>query len=72
MVVPALSPRRMRVEDGTFQLAQEDPTHVDTWNMRYSMVLATDDGRRFRFEGHKVLHDRFGLDLAGATRRRST
>ena len=29
--------------------------------MRYSMVLATDDGRRFRFEGHKVLHDRFGL-----------
>ena len=27
------------------------------------MVLATDDGRRFRFEGHKVLHDRFGLDL---------
>ena len=24
---------------------------------------SADDGRRFRFEGHKVLHDRFGLDL---------
>jgi len=63
VVVPALSPRRMRVEEGRFRLAQEDPTHVDTWNMRYSMQLAADDGRRFRFEGHKVLHDRFGLDL---------
>ncbi len=63
VVVPALSARRLRVEDGSFCLAQEDPTHVDTWNMRYSMVLATDDGRRFRFDGHKVLHDRFGLDL---------
>ena len=63
VVAPALSPRRLRVEDGSFCLAQEDPTHVDTWHMRYSMRLAADDGRRFRFEGHKVLHDRFGLDL---------
>jgi cholesterol oxidase len=63
VTAPAVSPRRLRVQDGRFVLAQEDPTHVDTWNMRYSMVLAADDGRRFRFEGHKVLHDRFGLDL---------
>jgi cholesterol oxidase len=63
VVAPALSPRRLRVEGGEFRLAQEDPTHVDTWQMRYSMRLAADDGRRFRFEGHKVLHDRFGFDL---------
>jgi cholesterol oxidase len=63
VVASALSPRRLRVEEGEFRLAQEDPTHVDTWHMRYSMRLAADDGRRFRFEGHKVLHDRFGFDL---------
>ena len=63
VVAPALSTRRLRVEEGSFCLAQEDPTHIDTWHMRYSMRLAADDGRRFRFEGHKVLHDRFGFDL---------
>src|SRR5690606_26601343 len=25
--------------------------------------LVADDGRRFSFDGHKVLHDRFGLDV---------
>jgi cholesterol oxidase len=63
VVAPAVSPRRMRVEAGEFRLAQEDPTHVDTWHMRYSMGLVADDGRQFTFDGHKVLHDRFGLDL---------
>ena len=59
----AVAARRLRVESGEFRLAQPDHTHVDTWHMRYSMALVADDGRRFRFEGHKVLHDRFGLDL---------
>ena len=63
VVAPAVAARRLRVESGEFRLAEADPTHVDTWRMRYSMVLVADDGRRFRFEGHKVLHDRFGLDL---------
>jgi cholesterol oxidase len=63
VVAPVLSPRRLRVVDGSFRLAQEDPTHVDTWHMRYSMRLVADDGRHFAFEGHKVLHDRFGLDV---------
>jgi cholesterol oxidase len=63
VVAPVLSPRRLRVVDGTFRLAQPDPTHVDTWHMRYSMRLVADDGRHFAFEGHKVLHDRFGFDL---------
>ncbi|HEX5366555.1 MAG TPA: GMC oxidoreductase, partial [Acidimicrobiales bacterium] len=63
VVAPAVAPRRLRVEAGEFRLAQEDPTHVDTWNMRYSMSLVADDGRRFRLAGHKVLHDRFALDV---------
>ncbi|HEX6568559.1 MAG TPA: GMC family oxidoreductase N-terminal domain-containing protein [Acidimicrobiales bacterium] len=63
VVAPVLSPRRLRVVDGTFRLAKEDPTHVDTWHMLYAMRLVADDGRYFTFDGHKVLHDRFGLDL---------
>ncbi len=63
VVAPVLSPRRLRVVDGTFRLAQEDPSHVDTCHMRYAMRLVADDGRHFTFDGHKVLHDRFGLDL---------
>jgi cholesterol oxidase len=63
VTAPAVSPRRMRVVDGTFRLAQEDPTHVDTWHMTYAMRLVADDGRHYDFAGHKVLHDRFGLDV---------
>jgi cholesterol oxidase len=63
VIAPSVSPRRLRVVDGSFRLAQEDPTHVDTWNMRYEMVLVADDGRRFAFEGYKVLTDlAFALD----------
>jgi cholesterol oxidase len=67
VTVPALSPKRMRVTDGSFRLAVEDPTHVDTWHMLYSLRLVAEDGRRFRFEGHKVLADRAGLDAWGDT-----
>jgi cholesterol oxidase len=63
VVAPVLSPRRLRVADGSFVLAEEDPSHVDTWRMRYAMTLVADDGRRFRFDGNKALNDRFGLDL---------
>jgi cholesterol oxidase len=67
VVAPALSDRRLVVTDGAFRLVQADPTHVATWNMRYSMELLAEDGRRFRFEGVKVLHDRPGLDAWGDT-----
>jgi cholesterol oxidase len=63
VIAPALSAHRLRVADGSFRLVQEDPTHVDTWNMRYLLDLVAEDGRRFTFEGHKVLNDRsFALD----------
>jgi cholesterol oxidase len=62
VTAPVLSPRRLRVLEGSFRLVEEDPTRVETWTMRYSMLLVTDDGRRFRFEGVKYLHDRAGLD----------
>jgi cholesterol oxidase len=62
VTAPVLSPQRLRVVDGAFRLMQQDPTHVDTWHMRYSMLLVAEDGERFGFEGTKYLHDRSGLD----------
>jgi cholesterol oxidase len=63
VIAPSVSPRRLRVIDGSFRLVQEDPTHVDTWNMRYEMLLMAEDGRRFSFSGYKVLTDlAFALD----------
>jgi cholesterol oxidase len=67
VMAPTLSDRRLRVVDGAFRLVQPDPTHVATWHMRYTMDLLAEDGRRFRFEGTKVLHDRPGLDAWGDT-----
>jgi cholesterol oxidase len=62
VMAPMLSPQRLRVVDGTFRLMQHDPTHVDTWHMRYSMLLVAEDGEAFGFEGTKYLHDRSGFD----------
>ena len=62
VTAPVLSPQRLRVAGGTFCLMQEDPTHVDTWHMRYSMRLVAEDGEEFGFEGTKYLHDRSGFD----------
>ncbi|GAA4699490.1 cholesterol oxidase [Phytohabitans rumicis] len=69
VTAPVLSPRRLRVVDGVFRLVQRDATRVGTWQMRYSMGLEADDGRRFRFEGTKILHgaDAFGLALWSQT-----
>jgi len=67
VTAPVLSPQRLRVADGTFRLMQEDPTHVDTWHMRYSMRLVSEDGEEFGFEGTKYLHDRSGFDAWGDT-----
>jgi cholesterol oxidase len=62
VTAPVLAPQRLRVVDGFFRLMQEDPTHVDTWHMRYSMRLLAEDGAEFGFEGTKHLHDRSGFD----------
>jgi cholesterol oxidase len=62
VTAPVLSAQRLRVAAGTFRLMQEDPTHVDTWQMRYSMRLVAEDGQGFGFEGVKYLHDRSGFD----------
>jgi cholesterol oxidase len=55
VTAPALSPEALTVVDGRFQLMVPQPDQADTWHMRYQMTLVATDGRRFRFDGHKVL-----------------
>jgi cholesterol oxidase len=59
---PTLSPYALTVTDGEFRLFEPDPDHVETWNMRYRLRLASDEGRPYRFEGVKVIHDDPGFD----------
>jgi cholesterol oxidase len=57
VTAPALSPEVLAVEDGRFQIMAPVPEQVDTWHMVYTMALVATDGRRYRFAGHKVIHE---------------
>lgn len=57
VTAPALSAETLAVEDGRFQLMVPLPDVVDTWHMVYGMTLVATDGRRFRFDGFKVMHE---------------
>jgi pimeloyl-ACP methyl ester carboxylesterase len=64
VLAPKLSPFPLTVTGGEFRLFEPDRRHVETWNMRYSMALTSDEGgRRYRLEGVKVLHDDPGFDI---------
>jgi cholesterol oxidase len=54
-IAPELSPHRLTVEKGHFTLLDPDPSHVETWHMRYQMELLAEDGSRYAFVGHKVI-----------------
>jgi len=56
VIAPELSRRRMTVVDGRFTL--HDPSEGNTWHQRYRMDLVADDGRRFTFDGYKVIPKR--------------
>ena len=60
---PALSPEPLSVSDGVFNLFVENPDDVNTKNMKYRMVLTSQSGDRFYFEGFKVIRNDPGLDL---------
>jgi len=61
VTAPQLAPGRLTVTDGQFILLQPRPERVETWNMRYTLHLLAEDGRRFRFEGFKVLRKRASI-----------
>jgi cholesterol oxidase len=54
---PSLSATPLTVSNGAFSLLVRDPQRVNSRLMTYDMVGETDDGRRFRLEGFKVIHD---------------
>jgi cholesterol oxidase len=57
VLAPRLSPRRLTVTEGRFTLFEPDPSQVETWHMQYRMTLESDQGKRYSFEGHKVLRE---------------
>jgi cholesterol oxidase len=61
-IAPQLSSRPLDVVGGEFRLLVPDPDHVETWSMRYSLDLLSEEGRRYRLEGYKVLRERPGLN----------
>jgi cholesterol oxidase len=57
VLAPQLSPHRLTVADGRFTLFEPDPAQPQTWHMSYRMTLEADEGKRYSFEGHKVLRE---------------
>jgi cholesterol oxidase len=53
-----LSPHPMTVTQGSFTLLDPDPSRPETWHMRYRMNLLAEGGRRYAFDGHKVIRKR--------------
>lgn len=65
---PHLSPEPLDISEGQFRLMKRDPDNVETRRFEYNMLLTARDGRRFRFSGHKVVHnDRTPTDLVRDT-----
>jgi pimeloyl-ACP methyl ester carboxylesterase len=60
---PALSPRPLQVNGGTFHLLVKDPTRVNASQMTYSMIGAAADGKRYRVDGFKVIQDDKHLEV---------
>ncbi len=71
VLAPALSAHRLTVTDGRFALFDPDPSQVEAWHMRYRMTLESQEGKRYLFEGHKVLRED-GPATPGPRRRRFT
>jgi choline dehydrogenase-like flavoprotein len=60
---PTLSPQPMQVTDGVFQLLAKDPTRVNARRMSYAMTGRTQDGKAYRLDGFKVIHDDRQLEI---------
>ncbi|HXM43118.1 MAG TPA: alpha/beta fold hydrolase [Bryobacteraceae bacterium] len=56
VLAPRLSAKPLTVNDGVFQLFVVDPDNVETRNMRYRMTLISEEGKRWYFDGFKVIH----------------
>src|SRR5215510_6931602 len=52
-----LSPQPLKVTNGVFNLLTRDPSRVNARLMSYKMMGVAQDGRSFRLDGFKVIHD---------------
>jgi cholesterol oxidase len=55
VLAPELSAHPLTITEGSFTLLDPDPSQVETWRMRYLMHLLSREGRKYLFEGHKVI-----------------
>jgi cholesterol oxidase len=60
---PGLSAKPLTVDGGVFQLFVVNPDEVETRNMRYRMTLVSEEGRRWYFDGFKVVHQGSPLNI---------
>jgi hypothetical protein len=56
VLAPRLSAKPLTVNGGIFQLFVVNPDQVETRNMRYRMTLLSEEGKRWYFDGFKVVH----------------
>jgi cholesterol oxidase len=63
VTAPALALQPLTVTAGAFNLFVVDGQHPNTRRMRYRMTLTAEDGRRYFFDGFKLIHDDPGFDL---------
>jgi cholesterol oxidase len=55
---PALAPDSLMVTQGTFNLFEEDPDQVGARKMRYRFQMTDSNGRRFFFDGYKIIRNK--------------
>jgi cholesterol oxidase len=60
---PSLSPQPLKVSNGEFHLFIKDPTQVNTRLMTYKMVGKAADGKSYRIDGFKTIHDDKHLEI---------
>lgn len=63
VTVPALDPQPLTVVRGEFNLFVRDPDYVNARLMRYGMLLTSNNGAKFYFDGFKVARDDPGFDI---------
>ncbi len=63
MTCQALSPAPMPVSGGVFKLLVRDPARVNARLMTYMMTGVASDGKRYRLDGYKVIHDDRHLEI---------
>lgn len=63
VTAPLLDGDALMASDGEFSLLVDDREQVGTRRMTYRMTLTSEGGRRYHFDGFKVIHDDAGCDL---------